>query len=497
MGLKSTRSALAMVAMMLLARAGQAEPLVGECPADDSPLAPIFAPIDAARAAPALPSCASEQMRSIFDSVAPVATRGNTLPGLLATSRNSASPQALLRGVNIFGQMSASIAAATREVDLQTWAWDPDSDGSSQILSGLAALDRRLSADGGAPVTVRFLVEQMPVAMRYPDALAKKIAALQLDPSRVKVELASYRHSGMGADHAKTLVVDGKTAVVTGANLTRNEGGEVPYYDLGFRFDGDVAGALREDFASAWARSQSWTCGTSSRPDSAPVTSPGEPQPTVNDCYEKTVPLPPLGEVANDVPAATCTTMLVLGHASKDSPFASVGDDPLTRAKLGAIRAATNRVRILTPNLNEPAVEAAILAAAKRGVRVEVMLSKRYEETTESVPTRGGPNDETVARLGKALRDAGVCDNVDLRWYSTDGINPVEVNGPPSSHAKYLSVDGAIVIVGSANMDRQSWRNSRETDVAVDSPATTAAWDAQVFTPVYDRAVASKLCTRE
>ena len=129
------------------------------------------------------------------------------------------------------------------------------------------------------------------------------------------------------------------------------------------------------------------------------------------------------------------------------------------------------------------------LEAARQSIHVELVLSKKYEEFTESLPTRGGTNDDAVKNLYEMAREAGVtrpCEMLQVRWFSNDGKTPAEENGPPTSHAKYLSVDGQVVIVGSANMDIQSWRNSREVNVVVDSAATTRAWDAQVFEPSFD-----------
>jgi phosphatidylserine/phosphatidylglycerophosphate/cardiolipin synthase-like enzyme len=68
-----------------------------------------------------------------------------------------------------------------------------------------------------------------------------------------------------------------------------------------------------------------------------------------------------------------------------------------------------------------------------------------------------------------------------------DGVTPVEgnldqdegVNGP--SHVKYLSVDGQLAIVGSANLDNQSFSRSREVNVVIDSADVVAAWDTQLF----------------
>jgi phosphatidylserine/phosphatidylglycerophosphate/cardiolipin synthase-like enzyme len=48
-----------------------------------------------------------------------------------------------------------------------------------------------------------------------------------------------------------------------------------------------------------------------------------------------------------------------------------------------------------------------------------------------------------------------------------------------------MQLDRQLTIVGSANMDTQSWNNSGETVVAVDAAATAARWDAKIFAPSF------------
>ena len=63
-----------------------------------------------------------------------------------------------------------------------------------------------------------------------------------------------------------------------------------------------------------------------------------------------------------------------------------------------------------------------------------------------------------------------------------------------ASHAKYTSVDDEIAIVGTANMDTQSWNKSREVNVVVDDAPTVAAWDAALFEADFERAVPVEQC---
>ena len=89
---------------------------------------------------------------------------------------------------------------------------------------------------------------------------------------------------------------------------------------------------------------------------------------------------------------------------------------------------------------------------------------------------------------------ADPCSRLKVRWHSHDGKEPVVGNGPRASHAKYASIDGILAIVGSTNMDTQSWNFSRELDVVVDDAQTTASWDRQIFLANFAKAIPADEC---
>ncbi len=124
----------------------------------------------------------------------------------------------------------------------------------------------------------------------------------------------------------------------------------------------------------------------------------------------------------------------------------------------------------------------------RRGVEVDLLLSKEHEQSGESLPGRGGPNDDTIRKMSDML-GASACQGLHVRWFSRDGRAPVESKGAPSSHVKCLAVDDQVTIMGSANQDVQSWRNSREVDVVVDGADLAKTYREAVFAPVWTRSI--------
>jgi phosphatidylserine/phosphatidylglycerophosphate/cardiolipin synthase-like enzyme len=435
-----------------------------------------------------LPVCASSYARAIHARTHSVLHKGSVSAARYASGRNMADPDVLIDGPEIFPAMRALIRSARHEVSLQTYVWEPGSDPANEILSGLIDLVRRRELEPEAPpVTVRFLFDVSTLGFgssvtALPRAWAD-IEALDLDPRHVRFELAGFPHVTFGALHVKTVVVDGRRAIITGANPQAHHDYAEPWRDAGFRIAGEVALALQDDFDDAWARAKRWTCGSAER--------------SFEECAVDTQPIehafPFHAGVGDD-----CLTMLVVTRGSDPTIGNNRLDNPQAQAFLAAFAAATSHIHIQTPNLNDDAAKQALLAAVQRGVRVDVVLSKGFNDTTEALPGQGGTNEKNVDELYEALEAAGVsdpCSKLRFRWHAKDGVAVVG-NGHYASHAKYASVDDAIAIVGTANMDTQSWNHSREVNVVVDDPEITQAWDAQLFVADFEAGVQVDRCAR-
>ncbi|MCO5168343.1 MAG: phosphatidylserine/phosphatidylglycerophosphate/cardiolipin synthase family protein [Planctomycetes bacterium] len=405
---------------------------------------------------------ASDLMTEIVAAVRPVAARGTVPAGLVLTTGNAADPRALVTGPEIFGEYARAIAAAEREVLLQTFVWETESQASARVLAAIAALAARPAAEDAPPVRVRLLLNAHRLAGGSFERLRAAVAALGLDPRRVDVQVGRYRHTLLGALHTKSLVVDGRVALVGGANLEVVHDAGTPWFDTAYRVEGEVAQGVRADFVEAWRRAT------------------GEDLPA----------LPRDGGRAGEVP------MLLATRHADGNPFTNSTRDPQGAAFLTAITRARRLVRLHSPNLNDDAVKRALLAAVlERGVKVELVLSLGFNERTESLPGQGGGNLKNVTALHRALEARGgpaAAALLDARWFADASGTPIVGNGPGAAHAKYASFDGHVAIVGSTNLDTQSLNHSREVNVVVDDVATTAAWDAAVFEPSFARAAPAR-----
>jgi phosphatidylserine/phosphatidylglycerophosphate/cardiolipin synthase-like enzyme len=405
------------------------------------------------RASPSLGVAESLAMSSLMAKIVAacreVAGQGTVPAELMLTTRNVAVEQALVRGPAIFTAVERLIEGAEEEVLVQTYNWTMSSQASERFLRALSALDAK--GPRRAPIRVRVVINGHRFqSSANVDALKRAVARLALDPRRVDVRIERHTFWGMGALHTKLVVVDGAAAVIGGANFTSiNDAGPRTWFDTAYELHGDVARALRADFVDIWAQL------TDERLRARPA-----------------------------APAAGTIPMLVATRRPDGNPFANDANDPQGRALVAGIDGSRQRIRIITPNLNDDVIKGALLRALRRGVRVELVTSLRFGESNEELPLQGGGNEENVRELYAAL-DAAARDRLDVRWFAATPGVPVSGDTDGASHTKYASFDGQVVMVGSYNLDTQSMNHSREVNVVVDDAATVAAWDAAVFEPPF------------
>lgn len=155
----------------------------------------------------------------------------------------------------------------------------------------------------------------------------------------------------------------------------------------------------------------------------------------------------PAGDAAPSADARPAgERVAVVVHAPGD-------DDPVLRSLLKAIDGATRTIDLEHAYVvRVPSVEAALVAAVRRGVRVRV-LTNSLESCDEPIVA------QAIVRSVGPLADAGV--EVWLRRGST-------------LHSKFAAIDGGFAQVGSYNLHPRSHRLEHEVAVNVLGPRTAA-----------------------
>ena len=133
----------------------------------------------------------------------------------------------------------------------------------------------------------------------------------------------------------------------------------------------------------------------------------------------------------------------------------TTGATELSRLMLSLIQMARRRLRITTAYFNpDDSMIAALCAAAQRGVEVQILVPGEHADK-RFVQMNGEGKYQQVL-------DAGI----DLRTYERSML-----------HAKVITVDGAVVSIGSANFNQRSMEHDEECNLVVFDPAVVDVFD--------------------
>ena len=214
-------------------------------------------------------------------------------------------------------------------------------------------------------------------------------------------------------NHRKFAVIDGTRAFLGGMNIGDEYAGfgdsVLHWRDVGIRLEGAAVAQLQKHFVDLW------TSETGSHPLKI---------------------APPLLLS----PPGNAEVMVVSGGPHHNASF-------IRSSFRMAIAGAAQSVRIVTPYfVPGPRIVRSLLRAAKRGVRVQLLLPATTDVPLAKIASR--------AYLSPLLK-AGV------EIYERQGT---------ILHAKVMLIDSCWATVGSANFDLRSFHRNYEVNVVIDSP---------------------------
>lgn len=223
--------------------------------------------------------------------------------------------------------------------------------------------------------------------------------------------------------HRRVLVCDETVGFTTGAGIEQAWTGDAQdpshWRDTGFRLRGPAVDGLRAAFLEDWVQTPH------------PITTPAD--------------LFPVHPRAGDV----AVQMLW--------PSSRPGWNAAALAFLTLLDAAERRVRVATPYTRLPQLfHTALGAAVRRGVQVQLLVSGPHVDR-RSVAAQSRHD------YGRLL-DAGV----EIWQYQ-----------PTLLHAKVMTVDGSLSLVGTANLDMRSFVLNEQVGLVVADPGVSAVLDGQ------------------
>jgi cardiolipin synthase A/B len=327
-----------------------------------------------------------------------------TLEGALGIPATEGNLVEVLRdGATIFPAMLDAIESATRTVDLLTFVY-----WRGDIAWRFSAALSERAASG---VRCRVILDALGARLVDDDLIARMEAAgVLIHWFRPLVDGDGLHHPGYRT-HRKVLVCDEEVAFTGGIGIAEEWDGSsddgTGWRETQLRVRGPVVDGLRAAFLDDWIDSG-------------------------QDLFDDRDRFP-------EQPRDGRTTALVVRGESEH------GRSDIAMLRQLLFSQAEERLRITTPYFAPDAmVLETLLAAAQRGVQVQLLVP-------------GANNDKEVAqlateRLYRRLLDAGV---------------EIHVFTPTMLHAKVMTVDSSLAVVGSANLNHRSLQHDEEVDVVL------------------------------
>ncbi|GAA5483487.1 cardiolipin synthase A [Haloferula sargassicola] len=325
----------------------------------------------------------------------------------------------LIDGREFFHSLDRELAGARRSIDIQTFIFDNDDfavDFARRLKKRSEAVKVRVMYDDLGTSLSSAVAPDTPAPDDFePPVTIAKILKSRPDP----IEMRRTLNPWLVADHTKLYVFDDKIAFLGGMNIGREYRSE--WHDMMVRVTGPATQVLTEDFDARWR-----SCRF-----------PGK--------------LPGAGRVGDDVDPATNARrgLRILRTDVVDGRF-----EVLTAA-VSAIRSAKKRVWMETPYFSSDSVQRELVAAARRGVDVRLVLP--------------GTSDSRLMRLANGATAVDLI-RAGGRAYIYPGM----------THLKALVCDD-WAMVGSANYDTLSMAINRELNIATAEPGFVGELSRRVF----------------
>jgi len=327
-----------------------------------------------------------------------------TLEGSLGIPATEGNQVDVLRdGITIFPAMLEAISSATRTVDLLTFVY-----WRGDIARRFAAALSERAASG---VRCRVILDALGARHVEKELVERMQAAgVHVYWFRPLLDGDGLHHPGYRT-HRKVLVCDEEVAFTGGIGIGEEWDGSsedgTGWRETQLRVRGPAVDGLRAAFLDDWLDS-------------------GQ---ALLDERDRFPEQPRDGE----------TTAMVIRGASEQ------GRNDIAMLRQLLFEQAEKELRLTAPYFAPDAVVLdTLIGAAERGVRVQLLVP-------------GVNNDKMVAQLAterhyQLLLDAGI---------------EIHVFTPTMLHAKVITVDGVLAVVGSANLNHRSLRHDEEVDVVL------------------------------
>lgn len=328
----------------------------------------------------------------------------------------------LIQGENAFPKVFEAIDNAKDSIHMSYYIFNDDKLGNEMVDKLIAAKNRgvdvRVMMDG--------IGSQLMNPMSGGNKLIKKLEAAGIETrANHLVDVTRDSQVMNHPDHRKIVVVDGKTGFTGGMNVGEHYLSE--YHDVMVKAEGDVVKQMQSEWMAGWMH-----LGGKIPGDDASVKARYFPE------YKP-------GEAPGNQKITT------VQHIPGENRA-------IMQTYLDRINTATKSIHIENPYCTNPDIQNALIAAAKRGVEVHVVLPGQSDHGFSHLAAR-----QKYPEMIKA------------------GVNIYEY--PGFNHDKVMVTDGKFTTTGSSNLDDVALYHVYEMNVNVEDEAFAKDTIDRLFKP--------------
>ncbi|MBM4778347.1 MAG: hypothetical protein GQE15_11650 [Archangiaceae bacterium] len=337
-----------------------------------------------------------------------------------ATTNNKI--ELMIQGENAFPKVFEAIDGAKDHIHMSYYIFNDDKLGNQMVDKLIAAKQRGVDVK----VMMDGVGSQLMNPMSGSNKLLKKLqdAGIETRSNHV-VDVTRDSQIMNHPDHRKIVVVDGKTGFTGGMNVGEHYLNQ--YHDVMVKAEGDVVKQMQSEWMSAWMH-----LGGKIEGDDASVKARYFPE------YKP-------GEAPGNQKITT------VQHIPGENRA-------ILQTYLDRINTATKSIHIENPYCTNPDIQNALIAAAKRGVDVHVVLP--------------GESDHGFSHMAARQKYPEML-NAGVKIYEYPGFN----------HDKVMVTDGKFTTTGSSNLDDVALYHVYEMNVNVEDEKFAKDTIDRLFTP--------------
>lgn len=337
-----------------------------------------------------------------------------------ATTNNKI--ELMIQGDTAFPKVFEAIDGAKDHIHMSYYIFNDDKLGNQMVDKLIAAKERGVDVK----VMMDGVGSQLMNPMSGSNKLLKKLqdAGIETRSNHV-VDVTRDSQIMNHPDHRKIVVVDGKTGFTGGMNV--GEHYLNTYHDVMVKAEGDVVKQMQSEWMSAWMH-----LGGKIEGDDASVKARYFPE------YKP-------GEAPGNQKITT------VQHIPGENRA-------ILQTYLDRINTATKSIHIENPYCTNPDIQNALIAAAKRGVDVHVVLP--------------GESDHGFSHMAARQKYPEML-NAGVKIYEYPGFN----------HDKVMVTDGKFTTTGSSNLDDVALYHVYEMNVNVEDEKFAKDTIDRLFTP--------------